>query len=302
MFSSFVDIIAEARQMKKVKIAVAAAADADVLEAVHAAQVEGIAEVVLIGNAEEIGEICRNLGIDSKSFEIENVPDVRQAAKKAARMVRDGHAGVMMKGLIGTADFMKAVLNKEEGLGNGKLISHVAAFEATSHERMMLLSDAAINIAPDLGQKIQIIENALKVATAIGNIKPRVAMLSAVETVTPAMRSTEEAAIIAKMSERGQIKGCFIDGPLALDNAVSVAAANHKGITGDVAGKADLLIAPNIEAGNVLYKSIGFFTGAQLGGIVVGANAPVVMTSRADSPATKLNSIALAVVAAEKGK
>ena len=302
MFSSFKDIIAEARRRESVKIAVAAAADADVLEAVYAAKAEGIAEAILVGNAAEIDEICRKNGLDPQAFEIENVTDVRLAARRAAKLVREGQAGVMMKGLVGTADFMRAVLNKEEGLGSGKLISHVAAFEAPGFDRMMLLSDAAINIAPDLGQKVQIIENVLKVATAVGSSKPRVAMLSAVETVTSAMRSTEEAAIIAKMAERGQIKGCFVDGPLALDNAVSAAAAGHKGISGEVAGKADVLIVPNIEAGNVLYKSIGFFAKAQLGGIVIGANAPVVMTSRADSPQTKLNSIALAVVAAGNGK
>ena len=302
MLNSFEEIIAAARSQEKVKIAVAAAADADVLEAVHAAQTKGIADAILVGNATEIGEICREKSFDPGSFTIENIPDARLAAKRAAKLVRDGQAGIMMKGLIGTADFMRAVLNKEEGLGSGKLISHVAAFEAPGFNRMMLLSDAAINIAPDLGQKVQILENALKVARAMGNMKSRVAMLSAVETVTSAMRSTEEAAIIAKMAERGQIKGCFIDGPLALDNAVSAAAAHHKGIAGEVAGKADLLIAPNIEAGNFLYKAIGFFTTAKLGGIVVGANAPVVMTSRADSPEAKLNSIALAVVAARNGK
>lgn len=298
MFGSFEEIIVEARTRNTVKIAVAAAEDADVLTAVHAAQEAGIAESILVGRAGKITEICRQLGYDTAEFVIEDVADVRLAARRAAAMVREGRAGVMMKGLIGTADFMRAVLSKEEGLGSGKLISHVAAFEVPGYGRLMLLSDAAITIAPDLGQKVQIVENALKVAKALGNHKPRVAMLSAVETVTAAMRSTEEAAIIAKMAERGQIKDCIIDGPLALDNAVSAEAAKHKGLAGEVAGRADMLIVPNIEAGNVLYKSIVYFADARLGGIVVGANAPVVMTSRADSPQTKLNSIALAVVAA----
>lgn len=302
MLNSFKEIIMEARRREKVKVAVAAAADLEVLEAVYAAKAEGIAEAILIGNAAEISRLCQNQGFDPQAFTVENIPDGRLAAKRAAKLVREGQAGVMMKGLIGTADFMRAVLNKEEGLGSGRLISHIAAFEAPIYGRMMLLSDAAITIAPDLGQKVQILENTVRVARSIGNEKPRVALLSAVETVTSAMRSTEEAAIIAKMAERGQIKDCFVDGPFALDNAVSPEAARHKGIGGEVAGRADLLIAPNIEAGNVLYKALGFFTAAQLGGIVVGANAPVVMTSRADSPQAKLNSIALAVVTAGNGK
>jgi len=203
-----------------------------------------------------------------------------------------------MKGFVGTADFMRAVLDKTDGLGSGRLISHVVVFEAAGYERLMLLSDAAINIAPDLGQKIQIIENALKITNAVGILKPRIAMLAAVETVSPSMRATEDAAIISKMAERGQIRGCFIDGPLALDNAVSAVAAEHKGIAGDVAGKADLLLVPDIEAGNVLFKSLVYFANAQIGGVVVGATAPVVMTSRTDSPQAKLNSIALALITA----
>ena len=201
-----------------------------------------------------------------------------------------------MKGLVGTADFMRAVLDKTEGLGTGRLLSHVVAFEPAGYQRLLLLTDAAINIAPDLAQKVQIVENALQVSRALGNQETKVAMLAAVETVTASMKATEDAALIAKMAERGQIKGCRIDGPLALDNAVSLAAAHHKGICGDVAGHADLLVVPNIEAGNVLYKSLVYFANTPLAGIVVGAAAPVVLTSRADSPANKLNSIALAVV------
>lgn len=298
MFKSFADIIAAARQKGKAKIAVAAAADADVLTAVNEAKNEGIADAILVGDAGKIREICQLNGFNADSFTIEHVPDVKMAAKRAARLVREGHAKVMMKGFVGTADFMRAVLDKTDGLGSGRLISHVVVFEAAGYERLMLLSDAAINIAPDLGQKIQIIENALQITSAVGILKPRVAMLAAVETVSPSMKATEDAAIISKMAERGQIRGCFIDGPLALDNAVSAVAAEHKGIAGDVAGKADLLLVPDIEAGNVLFKSLVYFANAQIGGVVVGATAPVVMTSRTDSPKAKLNSIALALIAA----
>ena len=295
MFRSFAEIIAAARGMNRVKLAVAAAADADVLTAVSAAKQAGIADAILVGDAEAIARICRKEGVNSESFEIEHEPDVRLAARRAAALVRGGSAQVLMKGLVGTADFMRAVLNKAEGLGTGALLSHIVVFEAPGHQRLMTLTDAAINIAPDLPQKVQIIENAIQVTRALGNPEPRVAMLAAVETVSSAMKATEDAALIAKMAERGQIRGCRIDGPLALDNAVSVAAAKHKGIGGEVAGLADVLVVPFIEVGNVLYKSLVYFANAPLGGIVIGAAAPVVLTSRADSPQNKMNSIALAV-------
>lgn len=296
MLDSFEGIVAKARNRDAVRIAVAAAADYDVLTAVNEAKTRGIADAVLVGDSAAIREICRQHGIDEAMFEIEDVPDVRLAARRAAALVHQGKAQVLMKGLVGTADFMRAVLDKTEGLGTGRLLSHVVVFEAEGYDRLMLLTDPAINIAPDLPQKVQIIENSLQVAAALGKREPKVAMLAAVETVTSSMKATEDAALIAKMAERGQIRGCRVDGPLALDNAVSAAAAHHKGIGGDVAGQADILVVPNIEAGNMLYKALVYFAHAPLAGIVIGAAAPVVLTSRADSPQTKLNSIALAVV------
>lgn len=299
MFQSFSEIVAAAQHRDRVKIAVAAAADADVLVAVNEAKKKGIADAILVGDVVVIKNICQQQGIDCGLFELDDVPDARMAARRAAELVRSDAAQVMMKGFVGTADFMRAVLNKSEGLGSGGLVSHCVVFEADGYGRLMCLSDAAINIAPDLPQKIQIIENALKITTALGNKEPRVAMLAAVEMVAASMKATEDAALIAKMAERGQIKGCLIDGPLALDNAVSVAAAKHKGIGGEVSGRADILIVPNIEAGNILYKALVYFANAPLAGIVIGAAAPVVLTSRADSPQNKLNSIALAVVASK---
>lgn len=296
MFRNFEQILAAAVKKEKVTIAVAAAADIDVLEAVNQARLQKIADVMLVGDQSSILKICDQNGIDSSLFEIENITDPRQAANRAAALVRQGTAQILMKGMVGTADFMRAVLDKSEGLGTGRLLSHVVVFEPRDRERLLLLTDAAINILPDLPQKVQIVENALPVARVVGHANPKVAMIAAVETVTPAMKATEDAALIAKMAERGQIKGCRIDGPLALDNAVSLVAAKHKGIESEVAGKADLLVVPNIEAGNVLYKSLVYFADVPLAGIVVGAAAPVVLTSRADSPQNKLNSIALAVV------
>ena len=296
MFRSLKEISEAAVQRQAVKIAVAAAADLDVLTAVHDAKRAGIADAILIGDVAQTRRLLEQQGMDAALYEFEHEPDPRLAARRAAALVKQGQAHVMMKGLVGTADFMRAVLDKTDGLGTGRLLSHVVAFEPVGFDRLMLLTDPAINISPDLAQKVQIIENALLVSRALGNLQTKVAMLAAVETVTSSMKATEDAAMIAKMAERGQIKGCIIDGPLALDNAVSLAAARHKGIGGEVAGQADLLVVPNIEAGNVLYKSLVYFANTPLAGIVVGAAAPVVLTSRADSPATKLNSIALAVI------
>ena len=296
MFRSLKEISEAAVQRQAVKIAVAAAADLDVLTAVHDAKRAGIADAILIGDVAQTRRLLEQQGMDAALYEFEHEPDPRLAARRAAALVKQGQAHVMMKGLVGTADFMRAVLDKTDGLGTGRLLSHVVAFEPVGFDRLMLLTDPAINISPDLAQKVQIIENALQVSRALGNLQTKVAMLAAVETVTSSMKATEDAAMIAKMAERGQIKGCIIDGPLALDNAVSLAAARHKGIGGEVAGQADLLVVPNIEAGNVLYKSLVYFANTPLAGIVVGAAAPVVLTSRADSPATKLNSIALAVI------
>ena len=296
MFRSLKEISEAAVQRQAVKIAVAAAADLDVLTAVHDAKRAGIADAILIGDVAQTRRLLEQQGMDAALYELEHEPDPRLAARRAAALVKQGQAHVMMKGLVGTADFMRAVLDETDGLGTGRMLSHVVAFEPGGFGRLMLLTDPAINIAPDLAQKVQIIENALQVSRALGNLQTKVAMLAAVETVTSSMKATEDAAMIAKMAERGQIKGCIIDGPLALDNAVSLAAARHKGIGGEVAGQADLLVVPNIEAGNVLYKSLVYFANTPLAGIVVGAAAPVVLTSRADSPATKLNSIALAVI------
>ena len=240
MFRSLKEISEAAVQRQAVKIAVAAAADLDVLTAVHDAKRAGIADAILVGDIAQTRQLLEQQGMDAALYEFEHEPDPRLAARRAAALVKQGQAHVMMKGLVGTADFMRAVLDKTDGLGTGRLLSHVVAFEPVGFDRLMLLTDPAINISPDLAQKVQIIENALLVSRALGNLQTKVAMLAAVETVTSPMKATEDAAMIAKMSERGQIKGCIIDGPLALDNAVSLAAARHKGIGGEVAGQADL--------------------------------------------------------------
>ena len=203
---------------------------------------------------------------------------------------------MLMKGNIQTSQFLKAVLDKDEGLRpkTEKKLSHVSVFDVPALRRMLILTDAAVNIAPDLSDKVQIIENAVKVAKAIGIETPKVAVISAAETVNPNMQSTIDAALLSKMGDRGQIKGCIIDGPLAFDNAISKNAIDHKNIKSPVEGEADIIVVPNIETGNALYKALVYTANAEVGGVLVGASSPVILTSRADSTEAKLNSIALA--------
>lgn len=206
-----------------------------------------------------------------------------------------GQADILMKGMIPTSDLLKAVLHKEAGLRTGKILSHVAAFEVPGYDRLIFVTDSGMNINPDLQQKAQIIENAALIAKGIGVEMPKVAVLAAVETINPSMQATLDASALTVMNKRGQISYCVVEGPLALDNAISPEAAEHKGITGEVAGKADILLVPAIETGNALYKSLIYFSGAKVGAVIAGARAPIVLTSRADSAESKLFSIALAV-------
>lgn len=300
---SFAEVLAKARGSRACKVAVAAAEDDHVLEAVLAAQEQGIAEAVLVGDKERILALAAQRGVAAEALTVVDQPEPRRAALEAVRLVSSGAAQVVMKGLIPTADFLRAVLDKEVGLRQGKqVLSHVAVLEVPGQDRLLLLSDGAMNIRPDLAQKVQILNNAVRVAHALGLERPRVAALAAVEVVNPDMPETQDAAALAKMAERGQLKGCLVDGPLALDNALSLAAAQHKGIASEVAGRADILLVPEIVAGNVLYKAATFLAGGSVAGVLIGAKAPIVLTSRADSAAAKLQSIALAVLAAQPGK
>ena len=229
-------------------------------------------------------------------------PKNKKATLKAIELVSSGTADMVMKGLVDTATFLRSVLNKEVGLRTGKLMSHVSVFEVEGIDRLILLTDAAFNTYPDLKQKVQIINNSVMVAKACGIENPKVAPVCAVEVVNPDMPATIDAALLSKMSDRGQIKGCIVDGPLALDNALSEEAAHHKGVTGPVAGKADILVLPNIDVANVMYKSLTYTAQTKNGGILVGTSAPVILTSRADSFETKVNSIALAALVSEGRK
>lgn len=280
-------------------VAIASAADREVLEAVSIASEKGIASFMLFADERHISELIKTNFpwlLDHEKISIHHAEDDNQAAKLSVKAVSSGRAHVLMKGNLATSTILKAVLNSEYGLRSGKILSHVAAFEVAGYDRLLFVTDAAMNIAPDLEEKAQIIRNAVATAHACGVTIPIVAPLAAVETVNPAMIPTTDAASLVVMNRRGQITGCVVDGPLALDNAVSVKAATQKGIMGETAGKADILVVPNIEAGNILYKSLMYFANAKVGAIIQGAKAPIVLTSRADSAESKLYSLALAIL------
>lgn len=301
MIKSFDDVLKKVKASGMKKVAVAVAQDEPVLEAIRDAKKMGIAEAILVGDKEKIEECAKIVGINMDDFEIINEPNNALAAKKAVELVSSGKADMVMKGLVDTATFLRAVLDKEKGLRTGKVLSHVAVFDIPALNRIILLTDAAMNIAPDLMTKKQILENAVGIAKGIGMETPKVACIAAVEVVNPDMQPTLDAAALSKMNDRGQIKGCIVDGPFAIDNALSEEAARHKGINSPVAGNADIILVPNIETGNVMYKTLTYTSNAKNGGILAGAAAPVILTSRADSHESKLYSIALAsLVAAAK--
>ncbi|PRT06100.1 phosphate butyryltransferase [Bacillus wiedmannii] len=294
-------LIDQAAGQPKKTVAVAVAEDHEVIEAVAKAIKLQLAQFRLYGNQEKIMGMLQEHGLQtSEHVEVIAAASSAEAAELSVKAVRNGEADVLMKGNIPTANILKAVLNKEWGLRKGSTLSHVAAFEVPNYDRLIFVTDAAMNIAPDVTQKAAIIQNTVEVAQAIGMDLPKVAPIAAVEVVNPAMQATIDAAMLTQMNRRGQIKNCVVDGPLALDNAVSQIASEHKGIVSDVAGKADILLVPTIEAGNVLYKSLVYFADAKVGAMIAGAKAPIVLTSRADSAETKVYSLALAVATASK--
>ena len=299
MSKNFNDLLIKLKGIKTKKLVVAVAQDEPVLEAVKAAKDKGIADAILVGDRNKIKEVATKIDMDLNEFEIIHETDIKKSALKAIELVSSGKADMVMKGLVDTATFLRSVLNKEVGLRTGKLMSHVSVFEIEGINRLILLTDAAFNTYPDLKQKVQIINNSVMVAKACGIENPKVAPICSVEVVNLDMQATIDAAILSKMSDRGQIKGCIVDGPLALDNALSEEAAYHKGITGKVAGKADILLLHDIDVANVMYKSLTYTAKTKNGGILVGTSAPVILTSRADSFETKVNSIALAALISE---
>lgn len=283
---------------RKRKVVVAAAADHHVLEAVKNAREEGIIEPIFIGDVEKIKEIAKELDFNLDGIEIIEEKDGCKASAMATRLIGEGRAEILMKGLVSSGVLLKAVLNKEYGLRKGSVLSHVAIFESPYYHKLLGVTDAAMNVNPDLLEKIAIIKNAVEVFHGMANPNPKVAIVGSVETVNPKMEATMHAATISMMNYRKQITGCVIDGPLAIDGAVSHAAANLKGITSEVAGDADLIVTPDINGGNILYKSLAFLGGATSAAVIMGAKVPIVLTSRGDSERSKFLSIALAAAIA----
>lgn len=300
MAKSLEDLLELAKKRGPKKVAVAVAQDKDVLSAIKNATVSKIAEPILVGDKERILEIAKEIQFDLSGIEIINEKDGALACRIATEMVSSGKADVLMKGLIDTSVIMKQVLDSEIGLRTGKVISHVAVFDVSTYHKVFIVTDAAMNIAPDIHQKKEIIENAVELAKSLDIEKPKVAVLASKEKVSPKMEATIHAKELADMNKNGEITGCLVDGPFALDNAISKESAKLKGINSEVAGDADILLVPHIDAGNVLYKCLSFLANAKSAGLIVGTKSPIVLTSRADNEESKLNSIALAVLMASK--
>ncbi|HOT97146.1 MAG TPA: bifunctional enoyl-CoA hydratase/phosphate acetyltransferase [bacterium] len=296
MIKSFAELIDSARKGSKVTVAIAAAADEAALGGMAEAHALGIADGVLFGDARKIRSIYQEMtGTGEVPFPIQDLPDEGEALRAAVGAVRSGAAQILLKGSVKTAVLLKAVLDNDSGLRSSHLLSDLFIFEdpTLSDNQLMMITDGGVTLKPDLKQKIEIIENAVAVAHALGNENPRIAVLSAVETVNPALPATVDAAVLSKMNQRGQIKGCLIDGPLALDNAISPEAARIKGIMSPVAGRADILLCPDIESANMLAKSTTYFARLRLGHVIMGSTAPVLIPSRADSADSKALSIAI---------
>ncbi|MGQ9730789.1 MAG: phosphate butyryltransferase [Candidatus Zipacnadales bacterium] len=280
------------------RVSVAVAEDESVLEALKDARARGMVDAILVGHEMRIREVAEKVGYDLHETPIVHEPSPNRASVRAAAVVRENQADVLMKGHVHTDDFLRGVLDKEQGLRTGSIMSHVFLLDTKHLGRLTMVTDGAMNIAPDLVTKAAIIMNAVYLAHLMGIEVPKVGVLCAVELVNPNMPATMEAGALAQMSHRGQFPRCLVDGPLALDNALSVVAAKHKQIEGEVAGNCDILLLPNIEAGNILAKSFTYLARSLTAGVLIGAAAPVVLTSRADSAQSKMYSLATAVLMA----
>lgn len=295
---TFAELLEVAKARGPKTVAVAAGHQVEILLASLDAEVAGLAEVILVGDSASITRIATEEDFDISRMELIHAPYPHEAAYEVMKLVSGGQADIAMKGRVETSDFLRAALSKELDLRTGRLFTHVAAFEIPEFDRLIFISDAGVVVAPDLEQKVQIVQNAILVAHGLGIDLPRVAVLAATEVVNPKIPTTLDAANLSKMADRGQIQGGLVDGPLALDNAISPESARIKGIKSDVAGHADILIAPDIEAGNVLAKAITYFAQGKMAGIVVGARCPLILPSRSDTREAKLVSLALGVMLA----
>ncbi|MCU0973642.1 MAG: bifunctional enoyl-CoA hydratase/phosphate acetyltransferase [Burkholderiales bacterium] len=295
---SYEAILRACKNLPAVVTAVAHPCDESSLTAVLDAAEAGLIVPILVGPADRIRKIAKECGFDISRFRVDDTPYSHASAARAVELVREGEAEVLMKGSLHTDELMSAVVSSTTGLRTGRVISHVFVMDVPTYPKPLFVTDAAINIYPTLEQKVDIVQNAIDLAHALRIPCPKVAILSAVETVTPKIQSTLEAAALCKMADRGQITGALLDGPLAMDNAISKEAAAIKKITSAVAGDADILLVPDLEAGNILAKQLTFMANADAAGIVLGARVPIILTSRADNLHARMASCAVAVILA----
>lgn len=293
MYGTYSEIVDKIKSRGQVIVSVAVAQDKEVLAAIKLAQDAGIARAILVGDAQLIKPMSVEMGLGSDT-PIIHEPDTNKAALRAVSIVRNGQAQVLMKGLINSSDFLRAVLNKEEGLRTGRQLSHLAAFEVPGQKKIFFVTDGGMNIAPTLTEKVSILTNAMLALHAMGITNPHVAVVAANEVVNPKMPVTIDGETLAQMSLAGELPAGIVEGPIALDVAISPEAAGHKGIDSKISGSVDLILVPTIETGNILGKSLIYYAKSKMAGIVLGATHPIVMTSRAETPEGKLNSIALA--------
>jgi len=294
---TFGELVARARRDPPPRMVVAAAGESAAIRAAVAAHHQGLIRPILVGECERIRRIAGQQDLCLDGVELVEAPDPITASAVAVRLAHDGEAELLMKGLVRTKDFLRAVLSPEFGLRGGGALSHVALFESPDRSRLILLTDSGINIRPRFSRKVAIVRNAIALAGALGIDEPKVAVIAAVETVElPTMPATLDAELLRRMAEAGQLGRCVLDGPLSMDNALDRCTAEVKGLVSPVAGQADIVVVPDIETGNAVYKTIRYVAGRDLAGVVVGAANPVVTTSRSDSPQTKLYSIALGVL------
>ena len=291
-------LLARCEALAPVPTAVAHPCEAMALAGAVEAARQGLIAPLLVGPATKIAAIAESSGIDPGSLPIVDVPHSHAAAVKAVQLIREGKAEILMKGSLHTDELMSAVVSREGGLRTDRRISHVFVMDVPTYHKVLMITDGAINISPTLEDKVDICQNAIDLAVSLGLDKPKVAILAAVETVTSKMPATIDAAALCKMAERGQIKGAILDGPLAFDNAISTQAAETKGIKSAVAGDPDILLAPDLEAGNILAKQLTFLANADSAGMVLGARVPIILTSRADSVRSRIASCAVAKLVA----
>jgi phosphate acetyltransferase len=291
-------LLARCRSMDPIPTAVAHPCEATALAGAMDAATQGLIVPILVGPAARIHEVAAKSGIDLRGARIVDAPHSHAAAAQAVALVRQGEAEILMKGSLHSDELLGAVIAKDGGLRTGRRISHAFIMDVPTYHKVLIVTDAAINIAPTLEDKADIVQNAVDLAISLGLTRPKVAILAAVETVNSKMPATLDAAALCKMADRGQITGAILDGPLAFDNAISAEAARIKGIRSEVSGDPDILLVPDLEAGNILAKQLTFLASADSAGLVLGARVPIVLTSRADSVRSRIASCAVAVLAA----